>query len=293
MPDKQWKVIDLLNTTADYLKNKNIENARLNAERLLGHVLGLSRVQLYVHFERPLTEPELDNYRRLIARRAKHEPLQYILGETEFMGLPFQVNPHVLIPRPETEVLCEEVLKLRSAYNGKAPRLLDIGTGSGCIPVSLAHHWPGSVFYAIDCSEGALETADKNARQNRLSDETGHFIRKDLFSNWPDERLPAQYDIVVSNPPYIAAAEMNSLQPEVAEFEPREALTDGGDGLRFYKKIFELFSGGALQTEHLFLEMSGSQPQQIIRLAREHYNLKPSAINDLNDIPRVLSIHFK
>ena len=158
--DKQWKLLDLLNTSANYLKDKNIDSHRLNAEHLLAHVLKLKRMDLYLLFERPISRDELDQYRGLIRRRAKKEPLQYIIGETEFMGFPFKVSEAVLIPRPETEMLIEAILKLKDSLPGKI-NLLDVGTGSGCIAISLAALWENLTVCASDISDSALDIAVK------------------------------------------------------------------------------------------------------------------------------------
>lgn len=286
MPQKSWRVLQLLNTTTDYLKQKGIENARLNAELLLAGVLKISRVNLYVSFEKPVSEKELTVFRNCVNRRLKDEPLQYILGQTEFMGLPFAVNPSVLIPRPETEIMVEEILKLKD--NLSAPDILDIGTGSGCIAVSLACLWHSSQNYAIDISKEALQTAEQNSRINSAMKIT--FIQKDLFSAWPHPDLPASYDVIVSNPPYVTKAEFPVLEKQVKDFEPQIALTDNQDGLLFYNQIFELVDKKHLKTNWLFLEMSGSQPKKIVDKAKSFNFKNIDVIEDLTGIQRVLKI---
>lgn len=286
---KNWKLLDLLNTTADYLKQKNIENARLNAELMLAAILNIDRIRLYVEFERPITDDELTRYRSLIARRSRREPLQYILGQTEFMGLPFDVNPAVLIPRPETEILCEEILKLKD-NNTSLTSLLDIGTGSGCIAISIAHYWPVLTATAIDFSGEALDTAKKNAQLNKVQNIT--FLKNDILTDRQDQQIETHYSIIVSNPPYIAQTEMNDLQSEVKDFEPRAALTDEADGLKFYKRIFELLSSKQLTCDYCFLEISGSFPEKIKAQAREFNFTDYQVIKDLNGIDRVLKIRF-
>ncbi len=287
--NQSWKLIDLLKTTSAFFQKKNIENSRLNAERLLAHVLNMDRVSLYVHFDRPILPAELDSYRRAVSRRAKGEPLQYILGQTEFMGFPFIVTPDVLIPRPETEILCEEVLKLRE--HEKDATLLDIGTGSGCIPISLARLWPSARSVALDVSDKALAVAEKNKQLNAVNGELNlAFYQKDLFSVWPDERFENQFTAVISNPPYIAMDEMAGLQTEVRDHEPEIALTDGANGLRFYKRILELVSNQTIKTKYIFLEMSGSQTARIRDLAESHSFQNITSVPDLNGIGRVLKI---
>jgi len=301
---KRWTLLELLNTTTQYFTEKNIDNPRLNAEELLGKVLNLKRVQLYVAFERPLTDKEVYNFRELVKRRIQHEPLQHIIGQTEFMGYPFNVNPNVLIPRPETEILVEEVLKLQNDSSIKNPTILDIGTGSGCIAVSLALEWKGSRLMAVDASTPALETANQNCQLNEISaqkaqsnqnqekDSSRHLIlmEQDILNPWP-QTIENQFDIIVSNPPYVTNDEMKSLQPEVRDFEPHAALTDFDDGLTFYKRIFDMIGEKKeLECRYLFLEMSGSQPDKIVELARKKTFKKIEIIPDLNKIDRVLKI---
>jgi len=289
IPKKIWKVLDLLNTTTTFFSEKSIENPRLNSELLLGLVLGLKRVDLYVSFERLVSQDELTQFREFVRRRSQREPLQYILGETEFMGLPFRVNRSVLIPRPETEILVEKVLELSKLMKCEKTVIVDIGTGSGCIPVSLAGQLQDAVFYATDISQEALTLAKENSVLNQVESRI-EFMQADVFSPWP-EILPQKIQILISNPPYIAKNEMEGLQPEVRDFEPRHALTDENNGLRFYERIIDLVSKKeAFNAEYVFLEMSGSQPDKIVQLARNAGFSEIGVSNDLNDIPRVLKI---
>lgn len=287
--NKTWKVLELLNTTTAYFEEKHIENPRLNAEQLLGKALNMGRVDLYVSFEQPVSDEELNKFRNFVKRRAAREPLQYILGETEFMGLMFSVNSDVLIPRPETEVLVEEVLKLKETYSGSQPLIVDVGSGSGCIPISIARLWKEARCFGLDISAPAIDLARKNTTDNHSADRID-YMEHNIFDEW-NKKLPDRMQIMVSNPPYIARDEMADLQPEVIDFEPRIALSDEADGLTFYKRIFELCGS---QTEpfcdYLFLEMSGSQPQRIVKLAREYASFDIEIINDLNSIPRVLKV---
>ncbi len=290
--NKTWKILDLLNTTTAFFEQKGIENPRLNTEQLLGKTLNMNRVDLYLSFERPLSVSELDIFREYVRRRSQREPLQYILGESEFMGLPFNVNPSVLIPRPETEALVEEVLKLKETFSAIPPLIVDVGTGSGCIPLSLAHFWKEAKCIGLDISEEALKTARKNARLNQLEEQT-EFVAHDIFTEWKGH-FPDKIQILISNPPYISAEEMQELQPEVRDYEPRIALSDDGDGLRFYRRLFEMAaSESAPLCDYLFVEMSGSQPERITELAGRYKFNKIENINDLNGIPRVLKVKRK
>jgi len=248
--NQSWKIVDLLKTTTDFFKQKQIENPRLNAEILLAHVLNKTRINLYVEFERPIADNELKIFREYVGRRSKNEPLQYITGVTEFMGLPFKVNPSVLIPRPETEILCEEILKLQNNYSNQV-NILDIGTGSGCISISLAHFWKNSQVTGIDISRESLNTAKENIALNNIKNL--NLIEQDVFKIAEDKNLLENFDIVVSNPPYIAKDEMDTLQSEVKDFEPLQALTDFDDGLKFYKHIMDLVSDEKLECDFLFV----------------------------------------
>lgn len=302
--NKRWNLLELLNITTQYFVEKNIDNPRLNAEELLGKTLGLSRVQLYVSFERPLTDKEVSTFKEMVKRRIQHEPLQQIIGQTEFMGYPFKVNSDVLIPRPETEMLVEEILRLQNENGLKNPTILDIGTGSGCIAISLALNWSGSQLFAVDNSPAAINIAQQNCLLNKISvqnvkstrTQSSDFSRQltllehDILKPWP-QLLKRQFDIIVSNPPYVTNDEMKTLQPEVKDYEPHAALTDFSDGLKFYRRIFDMISvKQELECHYLFLEMSGSQPDRIIALAQKHIFRKIDIIPDLSNIDRILKI---
>ncbi len=286
--DKTWKIIELLQTVSHFLEEKGIENPRLNAELLLGKVLNLNRVNLYVQYERPLSRKELDEYRDLIRRRTQHEPLQYLLGQTECMGLPFKVRRGVLIPRPETEILIEETLKLKNALKTDKPLIVDVGSGSGCIAISLAKFWPESEIFATDVSPTALEVIRENAVLNGVSEKI-HILNHDIFTNW-DKNLPQTFDILVSNPPYITQDELEQLPPEIRDFEPWLALTDKNEGLRFYTRFFEMIKEKTINVRFVLLELSATQAERILEQSK-YYGLNHSEIiPDLNHIKRVLKI---
>lgn len=239
-----WTLLKLLRWTTDYFADKGIDNPRLNAELLLAHVLQLDRVGLYLNFERPLISAELDAIRPLVKRRGQREPLQYLIGHTEFWSLQFEVTPAVLIPRADTEILVEEALK-RAEATGE---LLDVGTGSGAIAISLASELADWKATGLDISSDALEVASRNAEKNGVDGKV-RFLHGDLA-----ELPPQQYDLIVSNPPYIAQAEWDELMPEVRCFEPQQALLADNDGLYCYQKLAaqapsRLKSGGWLLVE--------------------------------------------
>ena len=238
-----WTILKILNWTKGYLAEKGVENARLEAEWLLSAAMNLDRVGLYVNFEKPLLPSELTSFRGMVGRRAKREPLQYILGNQEFMGLEFRVTPAVLIPRHDTETLVQEAV----THAGNAKRVLDIGAGSGCIAVALAKLLPSVEMSAVDSSDEALDIAKENAARNGV---VVRFISGSLFEPFDGER----FDLIVSNPPYIPTADLAVLQPEVRGYEPKGALDGGLDGLEFYRFIIPaapeyLTPGGWLMVE--------------------------------------------
>lgn len=223
-------VLEVIKKTTDFLAGKGIESARLNAELLIGHALGRKRMQLYLEFERPLTESELEKIRPLVRRRAQHEPLQYIVGETEFHGLKLKVDRRALIPRPETEQLVERVAAAVAASSPR--RILDLGTGSGAIALALARIFPDATVMAVDRSEAALALARENAAATALSERVC-FLVSDWFGSVPAET----FDLIMSNPPYLSAEETAQTAPEVRGFEPLEALTAADSGLADLAKI--------------------------------------------------------
>ena len=219
-----WTTLKIIGWTKEYLAGKGIENARLEAEWLLCAATGLDRVGLYLNFDKPMNEAELSAYRSMVARRARREPLQHILGSQEFCGFEFEVSPDVLIPRHDTETLVEEAL-LRAA---QAASVLDVGTGSGCVAVALAKRMPAARVSAIDVSARALEVAKRNAARNGVDIEF-------LLGSFLEPSEGQTFDLIVSNPPYIPSADIEELEPEVRDWDPRCALDGGSDGLSFYR----------------------------------------------------------
>jgi release factor glutamine methyltransferase len=247
-----FTVLDIIKKTTEFFAAKGIESPRLNAELLIGHALGRKRMQLYLEFERLLTEPELEKIRPLIRRRALHEPVQYIVGETEFHGLKLKVDRRALITRPETEQLVEHVTLACAA---SAPgRILDLGTGSGAIALALARVFPQAVVVAVDRSADALALASENAAGTGLAERISF-----LASNWFDAVPADTFDVIVSNPPYLTAEETAQTSSEVRGFEPLEALTAADDGLADLSSIIaqaprHLRSGGLLALETGFAQ---------------------------------------
>lgn len=231
--DDVWSILRMILWSADYLQGKGVESGRLDAEHLLAHVLEMERLQLYLEYERPLTPDELDAYRPLLKRRATREPLQHIIGVQPFRELELEVDRSVLVPRPETEVLVDAVLSWSRESGRGDLTALDMGTGSGAIALSLALEGPFARVVATDVDDGALETARKNRSAAGL-DERVELRAGDLFQALEDDE---QFDVVVSNPPYIPEGDAAELEPEVRDWEPTRALFAGADGLDVLRKL--------------------------------------------------------
>jgi len=246
-------VLEAIQKTADFLAKRGVESARLNAELLLAHQLKLPRMKLYLNFERVLTEPETDGLRELVKRRGNREPLQHIIGSTSFCGCEIVVNRNALVPRPETELLAELGWLFLSTINSGPSTALDFGTGTGCIAIALAVKCPNAKITALDISADALALAKQNADANKVSEriefvlaeQTSNFSAKSKTegneenkgSSFASLSSVKQFDLIISNPPYIAAAEIETLSPEVRDFDPRLALDGGADGLDFYRRL--------------------------------------------------------
>lgn len=230
MASETWTVRRLLEWTEDYLRKKGVESPRLEAQILLAHSLGCQKIDLYVRHEEQPVENVRASFREMIRKRAEGMPVAYLVGYREFYSMPFAVSPAVLIPRPETETLVMQALGVMRLM--ESPRVLDLGTGSGCIAVALAKHHKSARFTAIDSSPAALEIAAANARKHGLSERLT-FMSGDLFGPVAAQ----EFDVIVSNPPYVADEEFATLDIGVREFEPRSALAAGPDGLAFYRRI--------------------------------------------------------
>jgi len=230
-------VLEIIKRTTEFLATKGVASPRLNAELLLGHVIGRRRMQLYLEFERPLTAAELDQLRPLVRRRGQQEPLQYVLGEAEFRGLRLKVDRRALIPRPETELLVELV---HTWAGTQAPvlRALDLGTGSGAIAAALATLWPGAAVVAAERCPEALTLARENCAALGLEGRI-----QPVAATWFDGVPAGPYDAIVSNPPYLTAAEVAATAPEVREHEPRAALEAPEEGLADLRAILEAAPG--------------------------------------------------
>jgi len=268
-PNPQWTILKILKWTTSYFKSHHIDSSRLTAEIFLANVLDVNRIDLYLRFDQPLSALELGEFKKLIRRRVNREPVAYITGSQEFFGINFEVTPDVLIPRPETEFLVEEALKKIPDNHLSLNHIIDIGTGSGAIIVSLATNRPGHHYFASDKAEIAVTIAAKNAKKNGLKDKIS-FFAGDLFS--PLREKNEQFDMILSNPPYIEQTQIAALEPEVRQFEPVAALDGGGDGLAIVRQIILSASGFLKQNGILMLEIGYDQRERVERIITESGN---------------------
>jgi len=279
---KQWTVLSLINWTKQFFEKKEIDSPRLQAEVILAHVLGWERIRLYTRFDYVVPTEKLDEFKRFILERSEHKPTQYILGRCEFFSLEFRVTQAVLIPRPETEHLVEALIdRAREIVDA---RILDLGTGSGCIAVSAAKSLPTAEFWAVDLSEEALTVAGENARRHGV-DGRIHFVRGDLF----EPVAGHTFDFIASNPPYVSESEWDDLPPEVRDFEPRGALAGGADGLDAYRLIVRQAEEFLLPGGRLLLELPAGKAADVRGIAAETSSLSVEAtIRDYREVERVL-----
>nr|WP_320048953.1 peptide chain release factor N(5)-glutamine methyltransferase [uncultured Desulfuromonas sp.] len=279
---ERWTVLKVLRWTTDYLKEKGVDSPRLDAELLIGEALHKDRVGLYLCYDQPLQPEELALIRQLVARRAKREPLQYIVGHTEFWSLPFKVAPGVLIPRGDTEVLVEEALRLLEEQPCIGQTVLDVGTGSGAIAVALAHSCPELQVEAVDVQPEALTQAQANAELNGVAERVV-FRQQDMA-----ELSGGRYRLVVSNPPYIREDEMAGLMPEVRDHEPAVALQAGVDGLDCYRLLCQQAVSLLLPGGWLLVEVGAGQADEVAQLMTGHGLAAIFKREDYNGIARVV-----
>ncbi|MDI6803270.1 MAG: peptide chain release factor N(5)-glutamine methyltransferase [Bacteroidota bacterium] len=286
--ENTWTIKKLLDWSANYLNEKGFDDSRLNAELLICHMLNYkNRIDLYLHHDKPLRETELKSFKELFKRRLNREPLQYIIGEAQFMGLKFKVDKRVLIPRPETEMLVEAVIETSQNYpNGLD--ILDIGVGSGNIAVSLAKFISAANVTGIDASRPAIEMARTNVDAN------GVFDRIDLkqLNIFDDVSGLPKYDIIVSNPPYISRNEFLGIQEEIRLFEPHSATTDDSDGLTYHRRIADVARNIFKENGWLFLEIAYNQSVEVTKICSEFGYYKIETIKDYSDNDRVIKARW-
>ena len=275
---KIWTVLDIIRWGTDFFTTKEVDSPRLTIELLLTEVLSCTRIQLYMMHDRPLTDKELAILREYCARRSKREPLQYIIGNTNFYGYTFSVNSDVLIPRPETELIIDCILQYCNA-NSSIKSIIDLGTGSGCIPITLSKKLDSSfTIKGIDISSDALTLARSNSIENEANVE---FEQIDILKS--NVNLA---EIVISNPPYMTKADMLDLQPEL-KYEPEIALTDYSDGLVFYKRIAELLVSQKHHVKAFFLEVRAENAGNVENLYQGIAN-KIHVVKDYSGIERIV-----
>ena len=284
MAHSVWTIMKILNWTKQYFEAKGVENPRLDAEVLLCAVLKCQRITLYVDFERPLSEEELATYREYVRRRGNFEPLAYILGERAFMRNTFKVNKATLVPRPETELLVESLVRIAPLLKREGDvKILDIGTGSGAIIVSLLDYLPNAKGVGVDISVDALIVAKENSEKIGVTGRIG-FVRSDVFSKLPLEK---KFDIIVSNPPYIPAGDIAGLDKDVQQ-EPRGALDGGADGLDFYRRITAEAMGHMAEEGVLAFEIGIGQAAAVQQLCLDAGFVKTAVRKDYAGIERMV-----
>ena len=269
------------------LESSDVGSPRLNAETLLMFVLGVNRAYLYAHPERELSSAEQSRYDEVIAQRAQDVPSQYITGHQEFWGLDFLVSPAVLIPRPETEHLVETVLEL--AREVPNPRIVDVGTGSGCIALALAHELKGAEIYAVDLSAEALEIACVNAARLQL-DERVRLLQSNVLEALAETR---DFDFVVSNPPYVGFDEADKVQRSVFDYEPKMAVFAGYGGLDVIGPLIAQAHDALKPGGYLAMEVGYSMRDAVLKLLSGTLWNEPMIIPDLQGIPRVVAVNKK
>ncbi len=257
---ESWTVRRILDWTTAHLTKHGSDSPRLDAEVLLAFARNCERIRLYTNYQDEVTEPQRTLMRSLVQRRAKAEPVAYLVGKREFFGLDFLVDRNVLVPRPDTETLVMELVD--EAQKIASPSILDLCTGSGCIAIATAAHYSKASFLATDISAAALEIARKNAETNRVSDKI-QFLQSDCFAEIPADTA---FDMIVSNPPYIPDAEIELLEADVRQHEPRLALSGGADGLDFYRRIIQEAPSYLKEAGTLMLEFSPEQESALKEL---------------------------
>lgn len=281
---KTWRIIEIIKWGEEYFKIKGFENPKQEIEWLLCDLLQLKRIDLYLKFEDIINKSKLKKLKSWIKRRIEREPLQYITGKVEFYGLKFISTPQALIPRPETERLVD--ITLNSLKKIPEPKILEIGTGSGCVSIAVSNKKPRANILSLDISKNALELAEINAKSNNCKNI--NFLEMDFLNEIPDGR----FDILISNPPYIPQKEIENIMPEVKNYEPRIALTDFEEGLNFYYRIAKV-GRTLIPNGIIILEVGlGNHPQKVFSLFKEAGFDQLELIKDYNNNERILKINI-
>jgi release factor glutamine methyltransferase len=277
-------ISETLKEASERLRAASVSNDLLDAQTLLAEALGKDRTYLIINFNQRLPEDILSKFRAMIDRRAVGEPLQYITGRQEFFGLDFQVTPDVLIPRPETELIVEETIRIVQRDRIARPVIVDVGAGSGCIAVALARELGDARVIASDVSEAALRVARRNAARHGLGNQV-EFAASDLLDAYDEKDFA---DFILSNPPYVSKEETPWLQREVRDWEPRLALTDSNDGLSFYRRLLKDAPSRLKPGGHLICEMGYLQSESVLLMVDHEVWDGARLLDDLQGIPRTI-----
>ncbi len=271
--EKLWTIGALLQWTSNFFTRNNIDEPRLSAELLLAHALGCNRMALYTRYEHVPTTEQTAAFRELVKRRRENTPVAYLIGRTSFFSFDLAVSPAVLIPRPDTETLVEQVIRIvRQIPGWESPNILDLGTGSGCIAIALAKSLPGAQLVASDVSPEALTIARANADSLAVADRI-RFIQGDLFAPLVQPPTPGAFHVIAANPPYIATGQLRELMPQVRDHEPTLALDGGPDGLDFYRRIGDEAAGFLIPGGLLIVETAFNQTEQVRQLFQTNTQL--------------------
>ncbi|QOV88154.1 peptide chain release factor N(5)-glutamine methyltransferase [Humisphaera borealis] len=291
---ERWTVRRILEWTTAFFNRKTVDAPRLSAELLLSHVLNQPRIKLYTDYERPLTDAELSAFRDLVKRAGEHEPIAYLTGKAYFFGLELAVTRDVLIPRPDTETLVENVLQMARMETGKeSPRVLDLCTGSGCIACAIAKQLKTSQVLAVDLSPAAVEVARRNVELLGLSDRVT-VEQGDLYEPLSRVVDARPFDLIVANPPYIASADIAALDPSVKNFEPVSALDGGADGLDLHRRILDQADDRLVPGGRIYLEIAFNQGEQAMALVATYDQLESATLlKDYGGNDRVISARRK
>ena len=281
-----WTIQKLLNWTAGYLSERGVESARLSAELLLSHVLGLKRIELYTKFDRLVAKEQLDKLHDLVKRAGQNEPIAYLVGKSEFYGLELNVTAECMIPRPETELLVERAIKLLRTRTGRQ-LVCDLCTGCGCIAVAIAKNFGNAKIVATDICDAALAAAASNVEKHNLKDRI-ELLCGDLFDPLVPQLDTGKFDLIVCNPPYVSIAEFEKLPVNIKDYEPRKALLAGADGLDIYRRICEKVDTFLKPDAVLMLEIGYSQGQALRGLLEQADCFSEITIEkDLNNNDRI------
>ena len=280
--DYKTENLDIFNKSVEYLKKNGVPSALVDTEYIFSEALKVSRNTLKYSMSREIKEEDKNKIREMLMLRAKNrKPLQYILGEWEFYGLPFKVRENVLIPRPDTEILVEQCIQLMREI--EEPNILDIGSGSGAISIAIANELKSSSVTGVDINEDAIRLANENKVLNKI--ENVNFMKSDLFEKLDED---FKYDLIVSNPPYITKDEYETLMPEVKNFEPKNALTDLGDGLYFYREISKKAEAYLKDTGYLAFEIGYKQAKDVSKILEDNNFAILSVVKDYGGNDRVV-----